>query len=217
MESKDGAREEAARNEGYGGQQEEAKKVTADDGAETQGESKDGVTEEGEMVALRLAVLESMRPKGEQKGEKGRELNKRWESVKEKQVRQLKTVIEEAKRLAEEHGVDQSVAVRALQETGSNGVAARLWLDKHREKVEASVKEKRAQEKKRVAERMAAEGIQLKKNNLRLKNWKPGARYEGWDGNTWLRKEEGKWLRRRLPVGIRVGAAPWIRVEDTMS
>ena len=167
------------------------------------------------MVALREAVMESMRPKGEQGREKERKFNERWERFRDKQVRQLKEQIEAARLLAEECGVDQSVAVRALQETGSNGVAARLWLDKHRERVEANAKETRALEKKRVAERMGAEGIRLKKNGLRLKNWKPGARYEGWDGNTWLRKEEGKWLRRRLPVGIRVGAAPWIRVEDT--
>ena len=209
--SKDGAKEETAWGKRYVGQQEEAEKVTAEGGAETQGESKDGAMEEEKMVALREAVLESMRPKGEQ----GKKFNERWESVRDKQVRLLKTQIEAARRLAEECGVDQSVAVRALQETGSNGVAARLWLDKHRKRVETNAKEKRALEKKRVAERMGVEGIQLKKNGLRLKNWKPGARYEGWDGNTWLRKEEGKWLRRRLPVGIRVGAAPWIRVEDT--
>ena len=109
-----------------------------------------------------IAVMESMRPKGEQKREKGKKFNERWESVREKQVRLLKTPIKEAKRLAEECGVDQSVAVRALQETGSNGVAERLWLDKHRKRVEASAKEKRTLEKKRVAERMRAEGIQLK-------------------------------------------------------
>ena len=214
-ESKDGVMEEAAWGKRYVGQQEGAAKMTAEGGAATQGESKDGAMEEGKMVALREAVMESMRPKGEQGREKERKFNERWESFRDKQVRQLKEQIEAARLLAEECGVDQSVAVRALQETGSNGVAARLWLDKHRERVEANAKETRALEKKRVAERMGVEGIQLKKNGLRLKNWKPGARYEGWDGNTWLRKEEGKWLRRRLPVGIRVGAAPWIRVEDT--
>ena len=78
------------------------------------------------MVALREAVMESMRPKGEQGREKERKFNERWESFRDKQVRQLKEQIEAARLLAEECGVDQSVAVRALQETGSNGVAARL-------------------------------------------------------------------------------------------
>ena len=115
------------------------------------------------------------------------EVNERREAFKGKKMDRLGQELELARQLVAECGVELQLAVRALRGEGGE----------------------------QVAKRMETEGIRLKKNGLRLKNWQPGERYAGWDGNTWFRKEEGKWLRRRLPVGIKVGAAPWLRVDDT--
>ena len=193
-ESKDGAKVEVTRRE----------KRAAEGGAETQGESKDGAKEEAEMVELRRAAWESMRPERKGKHLKEGKFNERWEALKEKQAM---ADAEMAAQLARECRVDQHLAMRALQETGGIKIAAKVWIEKHQQRVERSGAEKRKQEKEKVATRMKTEGIKLKKNGLRLKNWQPGARYEGWDGNTWLRKDEGKWLRRRLPVGVKIGGS----------
>ena len=100
---------------------------------------------------------------------------------------------------------------------GGENAAAVQWIDKQRQRVAGELARQRKQEKEQVVKRMKTEGIRLKKNGVQFKNWQPGERYAGWYGTTCFRKEEGKWLWRRLPVGIKVGAAPWLWVDDTVA
>ena len=158
------------------------------------------------MMALRRAVMDSMGPMTT--GPMTKKAKERREAVKKKHMDSLGQELELARQLVAECGVDLQLAVRALQGGGGEKAAAVVWIDEQRQRVAGELARQRGREKAQVAKRMKTEGIQLKKNGLRLKNWQPGARYTGWDGNTWHRKEEGKWLRRRVPVGIKVGAAP---------
>ena len=67
---------------------------------------------------------------------------------------------------------------------------------------------KRTKEKDAVSER-------LRKKSSKEGFGKGDRHYDGWCGHQWKRKDAGKWLRRRLPVRMRMGQAPWLRVEDT--
>ena len=129
-ESKDGARVEGVRG----------KNRAAEGGAETQGESKDGAKEEAEMVELRRAAWESMRPERKGTNLKEGKFNERWEALKEKQAM---ADAEMAAQLARECRVDQHLAMRALQETGGIKIAAKVWIERHQQRVARSGAEKR--------------------------------------------------------------------------
>ena len=130
-------------------------------------------------------MLESMTPMRKGDAERRGAFNKR-------QMDRLGSELELAKQLTAECGVELQLAVRALRETGAMKAEAVLWIERHRQRVAAELVRQRKQEKEAVAKRMKTEGIQLKSNGLRLKNWQPQERYTGWDGNTWTVQEGGR-------------------------
>ena len=104
--------------------------------------------------------------------------------------------------------VEEGTVRMAVKAVGLDFDAVLRWVSKEKAMVEQNRAVKRTKEKDAVRER-------LRKKSSKEGFGKGDRHYDGWCGHQWKRKDAGKWLRRRLPVRMRMGQAPWLRVEDT--